>query len=144
MKWAGEDIKIAYISAIGDNIISDNKVVEVFDMEAPMESDNAYIIISSIIQNNENTKDSFNGYVIINLDVTSAYSEPSRGRSQIDKIVNSVLEIIHPSPNVVNLTSNVFKYKTCELVGGFDGFINGETDSKYRIVVSLQHKFEQI
>lgn len=144
MKWVGEDIKIAYVTAIGSNIVSEGKVVEVYDMEAPTTSDNAYIVLSSIIQNNENTKDTFSGYVTINLDITSSYSEPSRGRSQIDRILNSVLEIVHPNPSTVNLTSTVFKYKTCELVGGFDGFDNGGTDSQYRIIANIQHKFEQI
>jgi hypothetical protein len=144
MKWIGEDIKIAYVTAIGSNITSDNEVVEVYDMEAPTTSDNAYIVLSSIIQNNDNDKDAFSGYVTINLDITSAYSEPSRGRAQIDRILNSVLTIIHPNPRTVNLTSSNFKYLTCELVGGFDGFENGDTDSKYRIIANIQHKFQQL
>ena len=142
MKWAGYQLRKAYFDAIGNNITVSGNPIKVYDMEAPIGSARPFIIIGSYVQaNDQNTKDGFGGTGTLNVEVNTEVVSPYGGRKQADEIMNSITTIIHPTTGSVNLTSTNFNFISVELVGSYDGFNDGDSETNYRVVSILQHKF---
>lgn len=142
MKWAGYQLRKAYFDAIGNNVTVSGNPIKVYDMEAPIGSARPFIIIGSYVQTNDlNTKDGFGGTGTLNVEVNTEVIAPFGGRKQADEIMNSVLNRVHATTGSINLTSTDFNFVSVELTGSFDGFTDGDSETNYRVVSILQHKF---
>jgi hypothetical protein len=142
MKWAGYELRKAYVTAIGNSITSSGNVVKVYDMEAPINSPRPFIILGSYVQTeDQNTKDNFGGTATLNIEINTEVIPTYGGRKQADDILNAVLTIVNPSRDTINLTSTIFNFVSLELSGSFDGFNDGNSETNYRTLAILQHKF---
>lgn len=142
MKWAGYELRKAYFDTIGNNITVSGTPVKVYDTEAPIGSVRPFIILGNYVQVDDlNTKDGFGGTATFNIEVNTEVVAPFGGRKQADEIMNSILGLVHPNTGTINLSSANFNFVSVELTGSFDGFNDGASESNYRIVSILQHKF---
>jgi hypothetical protein len=142
MKWAGYELRKAYVTAIGTSITSSGNVVKVYDMEAPINSPRPFIILGSYVQTgDQNTKDNFGGTATLNIEINTEVVPTYGGRKEADDILNQLLTLVHPTTATINLTSSIFNFVSLELNGSFDGFNDGNSETNYRTVAILQHKF---
>lgn len=145
MRWIGKELRKAYYTSLSGNIQYNSVNVPVFDLAAPNNTQSPYIILGSFTQvNDQNTKDSFGGSGTINIEVQSSFTENWGGREQADDILNSILTRLSPNTDTINLTSNVIKIVSVEVIGSYDGFSNLNPESNYRNIVILQNKYFEI
>jgi len=138
------EIRKAYVNSL-TGLQYNGTTVPVYDMEAPSGVNRPFIILGSQVQNNDlNTKDSFGGTAIINVEVNTDTISYIGGRKQANEISSLILETIHPEPDTINLTSENFNIITVDLIGTFEGLGNGDSNTVYRDVMILQHKYFEI
>lgn len=141
MKWAGESIRKGLydvLTALG---------VSSYDMVAPQEKPRTiYAILGDYSQSSVNTKDTFTGTALVNIEITQPIQGQFGGRKPIDIITNQLLTTLRPTTNSIGLTAPGFKIENIALSSSFGQLVANENGAfkEYVNIIVLEITFNQI
>jgi hypothetical protein len=121
------------------NMEVNGKTIEFFELRAPFPSEEPYIILTSHTTFNENTKDSFNGESIVDLEVVTSFKGDYGNMDLADAITQEVLERVAPAPGKSGVSAEGFTVISAK-VTSLSAFDRKYPDStKYGNKITFQH-----
>lgn len=143
MKDIGFPIRAGYVALL-DGLTVAGKEVKVFDMIAPFPEKTPYIIIDSIMQVADNTRDTFMSEVTVDFKIYTSYNGDFGGRKLADQISNAVLELAIPTPGKAAVTADGFNVYRAKLLPTQDEFSSSDVKRTYLKRLVIEHLTEEL
>lgn len=127
-----------------NNMVVGGKIIPVFDMQAPYPAQTPYVIIEGIVPISDNTKDSFNSEVTVDLLVYTTYQGDFGGSRESDLITNEILQRVIPTPGRSGVSAAGFNVYMAKQIGSNSEMSESNTKNTYRRRLTIEHLVEQI
>lgn len=137
MKWAGHKIRAALVSKL-------NSIVPMYDMKVPLALRNGvFCVLASYSQSNEDTKDSFYGTALQNLEFHKVVQGQFGDRTDMDNLIDLCLQALRPQSETVSLPATDFKIIGIRLINSVDDLQDNNGELVYINVLTLEIDFVQ-
>ena len=137
MKWAGNKIRAALVSKL-------NSIVPMYDMKIPLALRNGvFCVLANYSQSNQDTKDSFHGTALQNLEFQKVVQGQFGDRTDMDNLIDLCLQALRPESNTVSLPATDFKIIGIRLINSFDDLQENNGELVYINVLTLEIDFVQ-
>lgn len=131
-------LRIGYVGVLQNMVVGEN-TLGVYDMIAPSDAQEPYIIIQGISPISNNTKTDFGYDVTVDLLVYSRTDGDFGGREETDLITNKILELLIPTPGKSAVQAAGFNVISAKLVAIEPEFDIENTGRKYRNRITIEH-----
>lgn len=143
MKNVNKPLSTGYYNLL-NGIVVDGSVVSFHYLKAPFSTESPYIVITGMYSQSDNTKDSFNGSVTVDLNIYTEFEGDFGTMNSADNIAEAVLELIAPLPGKTALLAEGFTVISAKLRGMRDSVSTSEDKSTYEKKITFEHFIFQI
>ncbi|WP_342088015.1 hypothetical protein [Dyadobacter sp. OTU695] len=136
-------LTIGYCSLL-DGMVVNGKTIRFYELTADYDTLEPYILLTSIGTSNTNTRDSFDGKVIVHLTVFTAFDGDFGDGLLADAIGNEILERVIPLPGTTNIQAEGFNIMGAKLADNRPYKTDLPDRRIYEKVLVIEHLTEQL